>query len=270
MGPKIMKKAITVSTIKEMVANGDKFAMLTAYDATFSHLISEQGTETLLVGDSLGMVCQGQSSTIPVTVEDMVYHTSAVARGNQGSLIFSDLPFNSYGSVAQCLENAGKLMQAGAHVVKLEGGAWLCDAVEAMSRAGIPTCLHLGLTPQSVNKFGGYKVQGRNDAAAQAMINDAVALAEAGADFILLECVPADLAKAITETVPVPVIGIGAGADTDGQVLVSYDMLGLTRHRLPKFVKNYMAEANTLENAIQSFNQDVRSKAFPTAEHSFE
>ncbi|MDX1342872.1 3-methyl-2-oxobutanoate hydroxymethyltransferase [Reinekea sp. G2M2-21] len=265
-----MPKAITVSSIKQLVKDGEKFTMLTAYDATFAAMFSSLGIETILVGDSLGMVVQGQSSTLPVTVEQMVYHTQAVSRGNQGSLLVADMPFNSYGSVDQALANAGLLMQAGAHMVKLEGGAWLCDTVTALSRAGIPSCLHLGLTPQSVNKFGGYKVQGREEGAAQVMINDALALAEAGADFILLECVPSDLAKALTETVPVPVIGIGAGAATDGQVLVCYDMLGLTQHRLPKFVKNYMAEANTWENAVTSFKDDVKSGRFPNADHAFE
>ncbi|WP_320824052.1 3-methyl-2-oxobutanoate hydroxymethyltransferase [Reinekea sp.] len=265
-----MSKTHTVSTIRQLVRDGEKFTMLTAYDATFAQLFSANGIETLLVGDSLGMVCQGRGSTLPVTLDDMVYHTAAVARGNQGALLIADLPFNSYGSVAQALDSAGRLMQAGAQMVKLEGGAWLADAVTAMSRAGIPTCLHLGLTPQSVNKFGGYKVQGRDEASAQLMINDALALVAAGADFILLECVPASLAKALTETVSVPVIGIGAGNSTDGQVLVSYDMLGLTQHRLAKFVKNYMAQANTWENALASYIQDVKSGQFPAPEHSFE
>jgi 3-methyl-2-oxobutanoate hydroxymethyltransferase len=265
-----MLKAHTVSTIKKMVQEGEKFTMLTAYDATFSSLISKQGIETLLVGDSLGMVCQGKESTVPVTVDDMVYHTGAVSRGNQGALIVADMPFNSYGSVAQTLETAGKLMQAGAHMVKLEGGSWLCDSVLAMSRAGIPTCVHMGLTPQSVNKFGGYKVQGREDEAAQAMIADAIAVAEVGADFILLECVPSDLAKALTEAVNIPVIGIGAGADTDGQVLVCYDMLGLTQHRLPRFVKNYMSEPSTWEIAISAFKTEVKNGTFPAPEHCFE
>ncbi len=265
-----MPKAITVSTIRNMVANGEKFTMLTAYDATFASLFSSQGIETLLVGDSLGMVCQGQDSTLPVTVDDMVYHTKTVARGNKGSLLITDLPFNSYGSVSQCLETSGRLMQAGAHMVKLEGGAWLCDSVKALSQAGIPTCLHMGLTPQSVNKFGGYKIQGRNEDAAQKMIDEALLLADAGADFILLECVPAELAKRLTETVPVPVIGIGAGNATDGQVLVCYDMLGLTQGRLAKFVKNYMATANTYENAIKSYIDEVKSGQFPSVEQSFE
>ena len=265
-----MPKAKTVSNIKQMALDGEKFTMLTAYDATFAHIFSAQGVDTLLIGDSLGMVFQGKESTVPVTIDDMVYHTAAVARGNQGSLLVADMPFNSYGSVEQALANAGKLMQAGAHMVKLEGGAWLCDIVVALSRAGIPTCLHLGLTPQSVNKFGGYKVQGRDERAAQTMITDAMALAEAGADIILLECVPAELAKALTETVPVPVIGIGAGNATDGQVLVCYDMLGLTQHRLPRFVKNYMASNDGWESAVQDYIKDVKSGDFPAPEHCFE
>lgn len=265
-----MPKSHTVSTIRKLVTDGEKFTVLTAYDATFAHAVSSNGVEVILVGDSLGMVVQGKSSTVPVTVDEMMYHTEAVVRGNQGALIMADMPFNSYGNVDQALLNAGKLMQAGAHMVKLEGGAWLCETVTAMSRAGIPTCLHLGLTPQSVNKFGGYKVQGRDEAAAQVMINDAIALVEAGADFILLECVPAELAKALTSAVDAPVIGIGAGADTDGQVLVIYDMLGLNPHKLAKFVKNYMAEANTWQNAIQSYVAEVKSGTFPSVEHSFE
>lgn len=265
-----MSKANTVSTIKQMVQAGEKFTMLTAYDATFASLFSKQGIETLLIGDSLGMVCQGKATTLPVTIDDMVYHTAAVARGNQGALLVADMPFNTYGTVKQTLENAGKLMQAGAHMVKLEGGAWLCDAVTAMSHAGIPTCIHMGLTPQSVNKFGGYKVQGRDESAAQIMIKEAQAVEAAGADFILLECVPAELATALTKAVGIPVIGIGAGNQTDAQVLVCYDMLGLTQLRLPRFVKNFMAEADSIEAAINSYKDDVKSGAFPAPEHSFE
>jgi 3-methyl-2-oxobutanoate hydroxymethyltransferase len=266
----IMPKAITVPAIRSMVENGEKFTMLTAYDATFSSLFSGLGIETLLIGDSLGMVVQGQASTLPVSVDEMIYHVQAVARGNQGALLVADMPFNSYGTVEQCLDTAGRLMQAGAHMVKLEGGDWLCDSITAMNRMGIPSCIHMGLTPQSVNKFGGYKVQGREDAAAQTMINEAIAVADSGADFILLECVPAELAKAVTEAVSVPVIGIGAGNDTDGQVLVCYDMLGLTQHRLPKFVKNYMQEHGNYEAAVTAFIQEVKTKAFPSKEHGFE
>ena len=265
-----MANVNTVSTIKKLVSNGEKFTMLTAYDATFAHLFSSQGIETLLVGDSLGMVSQGHASTLPVTIDDMVYHTAAVARGNQGALLLADLPFNSYGTFTQALDNAGKLMRAGAHMVKLEGGSWLTETVIALSRAGIPSCIHLGLTPQSVNKFGGYKVQGREDASAQQLIKDAIALCEAGADFILLECVPAELAKAVTENVAAPVIGIGAGPDTDGQVLVCYDMLGLTPTRMPRFVKNYMASSSNFIEAVLAYIEEVKAGAFPAAEHSFE
>lgn len=265
-----MVKSKTVATLKKAVAEGSKFTVLTAYDASFAHMLSSWGTDVLLIGDSLGMVIQGRHSTLPVTMDDMVYHTQAVARGNQGALLMSDLPFNSYATVEQCQHNAGRLMRAGAQVVKLEGGAWLADSVVALSRMGIPTCMHLGLTPQSVNKFGGYKVQGRDDLAAKTMVADAITLVEAGADFILLECVPTELARTITEAVPVPVIGIGAGMHTDGQVLVSYDMLGFNPHRLPRFVKNYMAEANTLENAVRSYIAEVENGTFPAPEHSFD
>ena len=253
-----------------MTADGEKFTMLTAYDATFAQLLSSAGVETLLIGDSLGMVIQGQHSTLPVSVDEMVYHTQAVARGNQGALLVADMPFNSYGTTEQCLATAGKLMQAGAHMVKLEGGDWLCESITAMSRMGIPSCVHMGLTPQSVNKFGGYKVQGRDNDAAQSMIDQALAVANAGADFILLECVPASLAKAITEAVPVPVIGIGAGKDTDAQVLVCYDMLGLTQHRMPKFVKNYMLEHHNYQSAVKAYIDEVKALTFPAAEHEFD
>lgn len=260
----------SLTALKQQVVDGNKLTVLTAYDATFAQRFSNLGIDILLVGDSLGMVIQGQDSTLPVTMNEMLYHMAAVARGNQGALLMADMPFNSYGTLEQCLANAGQLMQAGAHVVKLEGGAWLEEQVVALSRAGIPTCLHLGLTPQSVNKFGGYKVQGRDDQAAQHMINDAITLVEAGADFILLECVPSALAKAITESVPVPVIGIGAGKETDAQVLVCYDMLGLTTHRLPRFVKNYMADNTNMDAAVSQFIEEVRNGTFPAAEHSYD
>lgn len=265
-----MAQHITVSHIRQRVALGEKFSMVTAYDATFASLLSKNGVDTLLVGDSLGMVTQGHCSTLPVTLADMVYHTKATAAGNHGALLIADMPFNSYNTPEQALESAGQLMQAGANMVKLEGGAWLCDTVIALSRAGIPTCLHLGLTPQSVNKFGGYKVQGRDKQAEQLMMADAKALVTAGADFLLLECVPAALGDKITQSVDAPVVGIGAGAGTDGQVLVCYDLLGLTQQKLAKFVKNYMAEPNTWENAIQQYVSEVKSGVFPTAEHCFE
>lgn len=260
----------TISTLQKSKLAGDKFSVLTAYDATFAHLASEAGVDVLLVGDSLGMVLQGSSSTVPVTLEDMCYHTQAVSRGNQGALIMSDLPFMSYATPEQAMASAAALMQAGAEMVKMEGGEWLVDTVEMLSERGVPVCTHLGLTPQYVHKFGGYKVQGREDNAAKQMIKDAKAMEAAGADIILLECVPSPLAKAVTEAVNVPVIGIGAGPDTDGQVLVCYDMLGMNPGRVPRFVKNFLVEGRNVQQAFAAFDQAVKSGDFPQAEHGFE
>ena len=261
--------SISLSTLQQRKADGQKFAVLTAYDATFSHLASAEGIEVLLVGDSLGMVLQGKDSTVPVTMDDMLYHTDCVKRGNQGALIMSDLPFMSYATPDQCMHNAARLMQAGAHIVKLEGGSWLVDSVKLLAERGVPVCAHLGLTPQSVHKFGGYKVQGRDEAAATKMIDDAIALEAAGADILLLECVPSPLAKQITQSVSVPVIGIGAGADTDAQVLVVHDMLGLTVGRTPKFVKIYLTAGRSIQEAIKTYGNEVRQGDFPQAEHEF-
>ncbi|WP_299183616.1 3-methyl-2-oxobutanoate hydroxymethyltransferase [uncultured Neptuniibacter sp.] len=261
---------ITLHTLSSMKKAGEKFAVLTAYDACFSHLVSSSGTEVILVGDSLGMVLQGNDSTLPVTVEEMAYHTQAVARGNQGSLIMADLPFMSYSTPEQAMDSAAALMQAGANMVKLEGGAWLADTISMLAERGIPVCAHLGLTPQTVNKLGGYRVQGRDQESAQQMINDAVLLQDAGASIILLECVPTLLAKEITLALDVPVIGIGAGSDTDAQVLVLHDMLGITPGRRPKFVKDFMADSNSIEEAISQYNTDVKSGQFPGPEHGFE
>ncbi|MEH6626791.1 MAG: 3-methyl-2-oxobutanoate hydroxymethyltransferase [Motiliproteus sp.] len=263
-------KNITLHTLAQMKHDGKKFSCLTAYDACFSQLVSEAGVEVILVGDSLGMVLQGNDSTLPVSIDDMAYHTACVKRGNQGSLIMADLPFMSYATTEQAMESAAALMQAGAHLVKLEGAAWLADTISALSERGIPVCAHLGLTPQSVNKLGGYKVQGRAEDDAQAMIDDAKALATAGASILLLECVPSALAKAITDVVDVPVIGIGAGPDTDAQVLVLHDMLGITPGRSPKFVKNFMDDSSTVQEAIQRYADDVSNSRFPGPEHGFE
>lgn len=261
---------ITLHTLSSMKKTGEKFAVLTAYDACFSHVVSSAGTEVILVGDSLGMVLQGNDSTLPVTVEEMAYHTQAVAKGNQGSLIMADLPFMSYATPEQAMDSAAVLMQAGANMVKLEGGAWLADTISLLAERGIPVCAHLGLTPQTVNKLGGYRVQGRDQETAQQLINDAVLLQDAGASIILLECVPAILAKEITLALEVPVIGIGAGADTDAQVLVLHDMLGITPGRRPKFVKNFMTDAESIEAAIQQYVTDVKAGTFPAQEHGFE
>lgn len=261
--------AITLNTLAKLCAEGEKFCCLTAYDASFAELISSQGVEILLVGDSLGMVIQGQDSTLSVSMADMAYHTRAVKAGNQGSLIMADMPFMSAQSIEVGLVNAAELMRAGAHLVKIEGGAWLAPLVQALKRNGVPSCVHLGLTPQSVNTFGGYRVQGRSAEQAAQLLADAKALVAAGAAMLLLECVPADLAKQVVAAVDVPVIGIGAGGSTQGQVLVSYDMLGLGSGRKPRFVRDFLATSNSLAEAVSQYVQAVKSGQFPSQEHEF-
>lgn len=263
-----MKKQ-TLSTINQLVAQGEKFTCLTAYDYTFSKLFNSCGVETLLVGDSLGMTVQGHSSTLPVTIDDIAYHTRAVVSGNSAAFIIADMPFMSFHNIDDTMRNAATLMQAGAQMVKLEGGAWLADTVKSLSRNGVPSCVHMGLTPQSVNKFGGYKIQGRGEAAAAKMIEDARILEQAGADFLLLECVPVALAKAVTDAVKVPVIGIGAGPDTDGQVLVCYDMLGLNLDHTARFVRNFMLDNPDMASAVRAFVAAVKSGTFPAPEHGY-
>jgi 3-methyl-2-oxobutanoate hydroxymethyltransferase len=260
---------VSIRTLNECKNKGEKFSVLTAYDATFSQLASAAGIEVLLVGDSLGMVCQGKDSTLPVTMADMEYHTRCVAQGNKGALIMADMPFMSYSTVDQGQANAALLMQAGANMVKVEGDDWLVPLVECLARQGVPVCAHLGLTPQAVNKLGGYRVQGRDDAKAQAMIEHSQNLEAAGADCILLECVPSSLGKAITEAVNIPVIGIGAGSNTDAQVLVVYDMLGLNAGHIPKFVKNFMIDGRTPQQAIVAYGEEVKAGSFPGVEHAF-
>ena len=259
----------TIQTLRAFKEAGEKFTCITSYDATFSHVVSTAGVDVILVGDSLGMVLQGHDSTLPVTMEQMIYHIEGVKRGNQGALIMADMPFMSYATPEQALDNAALLMQAGAHMVKIEGGEWLCDTIHMLSERGIPVCAHLGLTPQSVNKLGGYKVQGRESAQAEEMIAHAKAQEQAGADIILLECVPSELADKITRSVSTPVIGIGAGADTDAQVLVLHDLLGITPGRRAKFVKNFMTEADSIEGAIKAYVDAVKSGQFPATEHTF-
>lgn len=230
--------------------------------------------DTILIGDSLGMTIQGHDSTLPVTVDDMAYHTACVRRANQHALIMTDLPFMTYANEIDAIKNARQVMQAGAQMVKIEGGAWLADTVKTLTRNGVPVCMHLGLTPQSVHVFGGYKVQAKTREAANALIADCDALVNAGAAILLLECVPAQLGKEIAERFPhIPVIGIGAGADTDGQVLVVQDMLGLTQGRLAKFVRNFMAEqsgATAILDAIQAYHHAVKEQQFPSAEYTFQ
>ena len=259
---------VTLTTLQGLKQNGEKIVMLTCYDATFATAACAAGVEVLLIGDSLGNVLQGHDSTLPVSVADMAYHTACVKRGNRGALILTDLPFMSYATLEQALDSSAALMRAGAHMVKLEGGAWLADTVRRLAENGIPACVHLGLTPQSVNLFGGYKVQGRDEARAREMREAAIALEQAGAAMLLLECVPSALAAEISRSVRIPVIGIGAGVDTDGQVLVLHDMLGLN-NRPPKFVKNFMVGQTSIPDALAAYTQAVKNGQFPAPEHGF-
>ncbi len=260
---------VTLHTLSALKQDGKKFAVLTAYDACFAHLVSSAGIEVILVGDSLGMVLQGHDSTLPVTVDEMAYHTRCVASGNQGALLMSDLPFMSYATPEQAMLNAGILMQAGAHIIKIEGGAWLAESITLLADRGVPVCAHLGLTPQAVNRLGGYRVQGRDETSARQMLDDAILLEQAGASMLLLECVPSQLAGEISRAVSIPVIGIGAGQQTDAQVLVLHDMLGITPGRKPRFVKNFMSDADSIAGALQSYGDQVRAGTFPADEHGF-
>ena len=263
---------VTLNTLADRKRNGVKFAALTAYDALFAELISSAGVEVILVGDSLGMVLQGHDSTLPVTLDDMVYHMNCVHRGNRGALIMADLPFMSYASERQSLKSAATLMRAGAHIVKLEGGAWLAESSRLLTERGIPVCAHMGLTPQSINRIGGYRVQGRDPDQAHAMIEEAVILEDAGASILLLECVPVELAKQISQRLHIPTIGIGAGPHTDGQIMVMHDMLGITPPSIkaPKFIKNFLAESRAgIPGAFKAYADAVRGGVFPGPEHSF-
>jgi len=261
-------KTTTISNLNAMKLAGEKFAVITAYDYTFSRLIETAGIEVTLVGDSLGNVIQGRDSTIPVSVDEMAYHTEIVKRGNSRTLLMTDMPFMSYASENQALDNAAILMQAGAQMVKLEGGEWLAETIFMLTERGIPVCGHVGLTPQSVHKLGGYKVQGKEEDAAQRMIQEAQILEEAGADLMVVECVPSSLGKNLADSLNIPVIGIGAGPDTDAQVLVLQDMLGISQ-RLPKFSKNFLEQSSTIQQAIINYGNAVRSGTFPAPEHCF-
>jgi len=260
---------IRLSTLKHCKAEGKKFVALTSYDASFAQISDEAGIEILLVGDSLGNVIQGHDSTVPVTIDQMMYHVTAVARGNQQAMIMADMPYMTYTSETAALENATQLMQAGAHIVKLEGGAWLAPIVQRLTECGIPVCGHIGLTPQSVDKLGGYKVQGTDQSGADTLKSDAQALQSAGIDLLVMECIPSDLASKITVELSIPTIGIGAGADTDAQVMVLHDILGLKTRPTPKFVKNFLADAGSIEDAISAYASAVRNGQFPAPEHSY-
>ncbi|WOJ98058.1 3-methyl-2-oxobutanoate hydroxymethyltransferase [Congregibacter brevis] len=259
---------VTISTLDKMKAAGDKFVCITAYDATFARLVSEAGAETILVGDSLGMVLQGHDSTIPVTIQDMEYHTRSVNRAAPHSLVIADMPFMTYSNTTEAMTNATRLMQAGAQMVKMEGGVWLSDTISALVERGTPVCAHLGLTPQSVNAFGGYRVQGRTPKEAKSILADAVEIQDAGASLLVLECVPAELAADISAKLDIPVIGIGAGAGTDAQVLVMHDLLGLSDHQ-PRFVENFMLGADSVQTALKAFVTSVKDGSYPRDEHSY-
>lgn len=263
-------KPVTVRTLKDMKSKGSPITMLTCYDATFARLLDEAGVDTILVGDSLGMVIKGEDNTLNVSVEEIAYHVSAVARGTQRAHIVGDMPFLSYqASKVDAVKNAGRLLQAGAHSVKLEGGVSIAPTIAALVEAGIPVVGHVGLMPQSVHAQGGFVVQGRDEASAQRIMDDALAVQEAGAFAIVLEGVPVKVAEAITDRLEIPTIGIGAGAACDGQVLVLYDILGLNPDFKPKFVKHYADGAEWVRRACTDFVDEVQTRAFPTAKHSF-
>jgi 3-methyl-2-oxobutanoate hydroxymethyltransferase len=261
---------VTVRTLTEMKARGEKIAVLTCYDATFAHVAEAAGVDVILVGDSLGMVMQGKESTLPVTVDEMVYHTACVARARERCLLMADMPFLSYASVDRAIETAAALIQqGGAQVVKLEGGGQQLAAVRALTENGVAVCAHLGLQPQSVHKLGGYRVQGRDHHEADEMLRDAINLQQAGAQLLVLECVPQMLAAEITRALEIPVIGIGAGKETDAQVLVLQDVLGITPGKAPKFVRSFMQGADSIGDAISAYVAAVREGSFPAAEHCF-
>ncbi|NEV61926.1 3-methyl-2-oxobutanoate hydroxymethyltransferase [Thiorhodococcus minor] len=255
---------ISVATLAAMKGRGERIVSLTCYDASFARLLDSVGVDLMLVGDSLGMVLQGHRTTVPVGMDDMVYHTAAVTRGRERALVVADLPFLSYTSPERALNSAARLMQeGGAQVVKLEGGAPMLDIVRRLTEQGVPVCAHLGLLPQSVNRLGGYRFQGRDQASAESIRRDAIAMQDAGASLLVLECVPAALAAEISRTLSIPVIGIGAGPGCDGQVLVLYDMLGLNAGRAPSFSRDFLGSCGSIESAVRGYVEAVRSGAFP-------
>ena len=251
-------KPTTIALLQKCKQEKKRFATITAYDYSFAKLFADEGINVMLVGDSLGMTVQGHDSTLPVTVEDIAYHTRAVRRGAPNCLLLADLPFMAYATPEQTFENAAIVMRAGANMVKIEGGAWLADTVKMLAERAVPVCGHLGLTPQSVNVFGGYKIQGRGDAG-QVLLDDA----------LVLECVPVELAKRVTEALTIPVIGIGAGNVTDGQILVMHDAFGITGGHIPKFAKNFLSTAGDMRAAVRQYVAEVESGVYPGEEHSF-
>ncbi len=262
---------ISLATIRSMKDRDEKFTCLTAYDASFTVLLENAGIDILLVGDSLGMVIQGRDTTLPVTLEEMIYHTACVSRARKRALVIADMPFMSDAEPTQALTNAARLMgEGGAHIVKIEGGLVMADTIRLLSERGIPVCAHLGLLPQSVHKMSGYRVQGRDEQSARQILDDAASVVSAGADMLLLECVPTGLADQIVAAVDVPVIGIGASASCGGQVLVLYDMLGISPGKRAKFSKNFLAGNDSIEAAVKDFVQAVKSGQFPAPEHLYD
>ena len=262
------QKLLTINDLQAMKLRGEKISCLTAYDASFSALIDQAGMDVILVGDSLGMVIQGETTTVPVTMADVVYHTRCVIRGRRRSFVIADLPFMSYATLEQAAVNAAQLMRdGGAQMVKLEGAK--PELVDYLNGLGVPVCGHLGLLPQSINCLGGYKVQGKDQAGAERILAEAKMLENAGAGLLVLECVPAELAKKISQVLTIPVIGIGAGVDCDGQVLVLYDLLNISVGKRPRFSKNFMQGADDINAAIGNYHQAVKQKLFPENKHSF-
>ena len=261
---------ITLNTLQKMAQEGNRIAMLTCYDASFAAVLEAAGVDSLLIGDSLGNVLQGHETTLPVTLRDMVYHTQCVARGAKRAFIIADMPFGTFQlSPQETFRNAAELMAAGAHMVKIEGGAPMVETIEFLTDRGVPVCGHLGLTPQSVHQFGGYRVQGKGESEAQRLLREAKQIERAGAGMMVLEAVPAAHAREITAAVSSPTIGIGAGADCHGQVLVLHDMLDVYPGRKAKFVKNYMHNSGSIQGAVELYVKEVKARTFPGPEHSF-
>jgi 3-methyl-2-oxobutanoate hydroxymethyltransferase len=263
------RTAITVPKLRTMREAGEKITMLTCYDASFSALLDRAGVDVLLIGDSLGNVLQGHGTTLPVTLADIAYHTAAVARGNKNALVVADMPFGTVGSREETYANAVQLMRAGAQMVKIEGGEWVADTVKFLVDRSIPVCGHVGLTPQSVHAFGGFKVQGKTDAGAEQMRRDALAFQNAGAQLLVIEAVPTLLASEVTQQLVIPTIGIGAGIECSGQVLVLHDMLGIFPGKRPRFVKDFMQGQPSILAAVEAYVRAVREKTFPGPEHTF-
>ena len=262
-------KKVTTSTLLKMKQDNTKITALTAYDASFAKLFDEQGIDVLLIGDSLGMVLKGDDDTLGVTLEHVAYHTRSVRAGVERAFVVADMPFMSYATPEQTYLNAAELMRAGASMVKLEGGSWLLETIQGLQERSVPVCGHLGLTPQSVHVFGGFKVQGRDASQAESILEQAIQLEQAGIQMLVLECIPTGLAAKISQRLSIPVIGIGAGAQTDGQILVMHDMFGISANYMPKFSKNYLQHSTDMREAVKLYIQEVQDGIFPSEEHSF-